>query len=285
MMRNLAIFIFVALLCSCNNSGKNGLGQESDSADVLMPVEQDTAAVIARITEFYRAYGSAVGKQQNDSVFAIYVTQNCADMAKRRSQANYSVFYDKSDFDRESYKATFQCRYLDGLWYGISYVPAEGMEPVFVSMKVTENNKNAKICYVSAGGEYGDSMLDIPEREVNSKTEKDFVQSFYFAYARLYALLADDLQDKLSAMREQYLTAEAREQYKEALTNWSDYEPTYDLVIGNSDVDVISLLTLMVSDMGDHKFSVAYGTDKRKELVVTVTGNEGEYKISEIIKK
>ncbi len=282
MMRNIAILVFIALLCACKNNGNKASSEQSDSADVQMPAVQDTAAVIARITEFYRACDSAVDKQQNDSVLAVYVTPNCADMAKRRSQANYNVFYDNSDFDRESYKATFQCRYLDGLWYGISYVPAEGQEPVFVSMKVTENSKNAKICYVSSSGEYGDGMLDIPERDVNSASERDFVQSFYFAYARLYALLADDLQDKLSAMREQYLTAEAQAQYKEALTKWPDYEPTYDFVVGNSDVDVISLLTLMVTDMGDHKFRVAYGTNKRTELVVTVTGNEGEYKIKDI---
>ncbi len=281
-MRFLAICVLISLLCGCNTTGKADSAQEADGTDAVLAVEQDTAAVISRITEFYRAYGNAAGKQQHDSVLSTYVTKNCADMAKRRSQANYNVFYDNADFDGESYRATFQCHYLDGLWYGISYVPAAGQERIFVSMKVTENNKNAKICYVIAGGEYGDGMLDIPEREVNSKTEKDFVQSFYFAYARLYALLADDLQDKLSAMRVQYLTAEAQEQYKEALANWPDYEPTYDLVIGNSDIDAISLLTLMVNDMGDHKFSVAYGTDKRKELVVIVAGNEGEYKIKEI---
>ncbi len=216
-----------------------------------------------------------------------YMTKNMHSRELRISCMHCNPFLrtmDYADID----PASIEVKHLEDKWYIASY-KWNGLEKqVNIPIRVTsEYRKRAYIDYVTPvwGGEsYGDSILKVEQPHIKMTSKKEFVTSFFKRYAWLFINMSDTWEYQQRALRKLFLTENMQKEHDDTRKNVAgSIDEYFDPIIGEGYFDTFFYRNISVKQLSDNEFSVVYGCDFiERELKYTVSGEDGNYKITKI---
>lgn len=178
---------------------------------------------------------------------------------------------------------------LSGDWYMVAYRTREGGTPVEIPLKAREVDGACKIVYITPawhGTRYGDELLRCPDTAAPIETGStlSFLRSFYDAYLTAYCAMPRDLDARLAALREEWLTPHARERFRRAeAENRLDGAPGYDALVAGFDFDCLWLPELRITPLRDNCYRVTYRVGETIHRIgITVTRENDNYHIDDI---
>ena len=266
------LFLQAAWLASCGfNSSKgkelNTPKAENTSALGGQPIaEKDAEAQAAFVPEesldeqqmnggmgmlykFYKAYLSCtIDHDTQVRLWNKYMTKAMQDKADRMgNNIGADAVIRAQDMPEDSCES-LRIEPLENDWYMVNITYARGTpyeSKAEIPVKVVRDNGEYKIGYITPeylGQAYGDSLLcqtsTLPT--VDRSEAVAFIESFYDLYITKYGSLLSDLQTELAALRKEYLTPRARQQFDRAEEyNRGDGFPEYDLLIAAFDIEYI----------------------------------------------
>ena len=174
---------------------------------------------------------------------------------------------------------TLSVRELSDDWYMVQYQWKKGDNNTTteIPIKVKRIDGQCKITYITPiwnGNKYGDELLigcKDSYNEVNNSSELSFIKSFYTLYVSEYCNMSKDLDDKLLALRQQYLSAIALEQYNDAAREeMKDYREGYDLLINGFDFDCTWCNSLAFKRLKENTYKITYNKNTKKTKTIFV---------------
>ncbi|MDR0962743.1 MAG: DUF3828 domain-containing protein [Mediterranea sp.] len=147
---------------------------------------------------------------------------------------------------------TLRVTHLENRWFMVSY---ETPEKTQIPVRVIPDGNSYRIDYITPLWDeamYGEAVMpdDNPPlpKVVTNGTAEDFVHSFYKMYTTLHIQLTDKLQDKLSAVRNKYLTPAALQNFQQAADeSIEDGRHDFDLLIQGFVFDPLWIPTISVT--------------------------------------
>lgn len=178
---------------------------------------------------------------------------------------------------------------LPGDWYMVSYRTREGGTPVEIPLKAQLVDGSCKITYITPiwhGTRYRDELLACPgtAAQIDTGSALSFLRSFYEAYLAAYCAMPRDLDDRLAALREQWLSPHARELFRSAEAEARlDGTPGYDALVAGFDFDCLWFPELQITPLPDNRYRVTYPVGETiHRIEVMVTGENDNYHIDDI---
>lgn len=178
---------------------------------------------------------------------------------------------------------------LPGDWYMVSYQTREGGMSVDIPLKARKVDGACMIVYITPawhGTRYGDELLACPDpaASIDTGSALSFLRSFYDAYLAAYCAMPRDLDDRLAALRQEWLTPHARERFDAAeAENRLDGTPGYDALVAGFDFDCLWLPELRITPLRDNSYRVTYRAGETIHRIgITVTREKDNYYIDDI---
>lgn len=120
---------------------------------------------------------------------------------------------------------------------------------------------------------------------IDTGSALSFLGSFYDAYLTAYCAMPRDLDERLAALREEWLTPRARELFRGAeAENRLDGTPGYDALVAGFDFDCLWLPELRITPLPDNRYRVTYPVGETIHRIgIMVTRENGKYLIDDIL--
>lgn len=189
--------------------------------------------------------------------------------------------------------STLSVKELSDDWYMVQYQWKKGdvSSTKEIPVKAQMVDGECKITYITPiwnGNKYGDELLvgckDMSDK-IDQSSKLSFLKSFYAVYVSEYCNMPKDLNDKLSTLRQQHLTANAIKQYKAAADKeLEDYRKGYDLLINGFDFDCAWCNNLEFKQLIDNTYQISYkknGTNVY-QVIVKLKKEGNKYLINDI---
>lgn len=248
-------------------------------------------ACTEQIRKFYTAYLQNILEDdaRNGALCRAFFSRELQEKVRRmRNATEADPVIRAQDANRDAIE-TLSVEDLGGDWYRVSYLWENGDSATLtqIPLKARIRDGSCKIVYITPpwnGTRYGDELLtvDAPEhRKIDRSSGLSFLKGFYEAYTAEYCRMPEDLADRLSCMRSEYLSQNALEQFNHAAKeNSLDGADGYDVVIGNFDFDCLWRKSLSFSHLKDDTYRVTFRVgDTLYERVVTLRKKNGAYVI------
>lgn len=175
-------------------------------------------------------------------------------------------------------------------WYMVSYRTREGGTPIEIPLKAQLVDGSCKITYITPvwhGTRSGDELLacSVTATPIDTGSALSFLGSFYDAYLTAYCAMPRDLDERLAALREEWLTPRARELFRGAeAENRLDGTPGYDALVAGFDFDCLWLPELRITPLPDNRYRVTYPVGETIHRIgIMVTRENGKYLIDDIL--
>lgn len=300
---NVAISVILLLLLqmtmlSCDRKSKEKTVSKKVMVDNLSGMVETPVIIaedsteVAMLREFYCTCLSS-HFHGNEQFYAKYMTEAMQEKVWRMSaEVDANAIIRAQDVPEDSC-ATLEIKPLENHWYMVSYIfgkdgPYE--EKHTIPVKVVQENGRYRIGYITPYSQelaYGDSLWYSEDTVplVERSEPLSFVKSFYDLYTAKYSSLLPNLQQELAAIRGEYLTPKAREQFAkaEAFNRADGGGKGYDLLIGRFDFlnQWRSVLKVEPTDEKGIYCAKYYSTS----ILVEVIEKEGKYYINGIYNK
>ena len=209
---------------------------------------QQATEGMTMLYEFYKAYlSNETDRAKMYKLHEVFMTKAMQDKIMRMTwNANTNAVIRAQDIPEDSCES-LRIEPLGNDWYMVNITCSRGTpyeSKAEIPVKVVQDNGEYKIGYITPeylGKAYGDSLLcqtsTLPT--VDRSEPVAFIESFYDLYITKYGSLLD-LQTELAALRKEYLTPRARQQFDRAEEyNRGDGFPEYDLLIAAFDIEYI----------------------------------------------
>ena len=192
----------------------------------------------------------------------------------------------------EHFRQTMTYRHLEGDWFEVAYRTFNWKLQDTVTIRIpvrTEEDEQGRmrINYITPewGGErYGDYLFDIPAQKVTDRLDaRNFVETFFKAYAYSYATMSPSLEQDLEQLRKRYCTSFLQGKYAAIKQQFWEEEGNIDPLIDCADFDVFWYPSIRVDSIDSLTFRIGYDTGwYRKNIKVTVTREKRRFLLSDI---
>ncbi|MFI3327513.1 MAG: hypothetical protein R3Y70_00005, partial [Rikenellaceae bacterium] len=149
---------------------------------------------------------------------------------------------------------------------------------VYITPSYFEDNYNEELM----------QRIEALQIQINERSADEFVESFFKVYALQYSKMLENLDSKLSDMRDLYLSDNAKAQHKAAEDEYLlDGCRGYDLLIKGFDFDMLSFDSLTVEKTSEWNYIVYckkpdYKQEPDYKLTVSIIESDGIYLIDSI---
>ena len=227
---------------------KDAEAQAAFAPEDSLEKQQMTEAMLM-LYEFYRAYlSNESDRAEMYKLHEVFMTKAMQDKIMRMSwNANTNAVIRAQDIPEDSCES-LRIEPLGNDWYMVNITYSRGTlyeRKAEIPVKVVQDNGEYKIGYITPEyleQAYGDSLLCQTSKlpTVDRSEPVAFIESFYDLYITKYGSLLPDLQAELAALRNEYLTPRAQQQFDRAEEyNRGDGFPEYDLLIAAFDIEYI----------------------------------------------
>lgn len=192
---------------------------------------------------------------------------------------------------------TLDVKPLSDGWYMVSYRSSVGNQAesyTRVPVKTKVVDEECKVVYITPSyfeDNYNEELMQRIEAlqiQINERSADEFVESFFKVYALQYSKMLENLDSKLSDMRDLYLSDNAKAQHKAAEDEYLlDGCRGYDLLIKGFDFDMLSFDSLTVEKTSEWNYIVYckkpdYKQEPDYKLTVSIIESDGIYLIDSI---
>lgn len=246
-----------------------------------------------KIRTFYVSYMNNLLNRisENKELCQRYLTKGLIEKNGRVvSATNSNPIIQLQDINNDAIE-TLNVEELNNDWYIVKYQWKKGdvSSEKRIPLKAYEIDEEFRIVYISPswnGGQYGDFL--IAERHqsynINNSSELLFLKSFYNAYLSEYGIIETDAAGRLSKLRDEYLTKNAKADFekaeqKELLDNKEDFY----LLIDNFDFEYLWAKSLVIEQLNYNNFLVSFDCNGRtKKIIISLSKNNNGYMIDRI---
>lgn len=248
------------------------------------------------LTGFYRKYISifltTCRPEPLDSLLETVLTPACSE---KLDGMGYAVGADpviRAQDSNEEALRSLSVRNVQGLWYEVSYAWTKNEPCTRIPVRLTEDGSAWKILYITP--DYWDNRatdslfyVERPVCPVDSVSPIAFVRSFYAAYTAEHATLQPGAAGRLAALRNRWLTPEARARFLREEEAWKlDGTPDYDLLISGFFFDRLQQAAMRITQVGDRTFHIflPFGFQKSEapDLILTLKPVGASYLIDSL---
>lgn len=176
-------------------------------------------------------------------------------------------------------------------WYMVKYLwkKEDASSETQIPLKAYEIDKEFKIVYICPywnGTQYGDYLIaDKPQcAGISNSSGLSFLTSFYDTYLYEYGLMETDLANRLSKLRDKYLTKNAKADFDKAeQQELLDNREDFDLLVDNFDFEYIWAKSLEITPLNDNDYLVFFGNNGYfKKIKISLYNDKNQYVIDRI---
>ncbi|MDR0937750.1 MAG: WG repeat-containing protein [Mediterranea sp.] len=256
---------------------------------VEYPRTTENKEAISAIEEFYSFYVTCVSSCLSWSIKGVKSRHLTPELIKRIDRIAESTGIDpilRAQDVSEDILSSLNVRQVDKDWYMVSYIQdVESGRRCEIPLRVKRYGGQCVIDYITPiwnDARYGDDLLWYWKRQRDEgpalqSTPQDFLKSFYDLYTAEYCGMAEHLANELASWREDYLTVDARRQYREAeKTEKRKGRIGYDLLIDDFDFDATWRPSITIEHADGDTYIVRYsgnGGSKSRRIEVAKSGS------------
>ena len=190
----------------------------------------------------------------------------------------------------EKMRTSLQVRHLERNWYMVRYCWDDSDEAWayrHIPVRVSKTDGRYLIDFITPiyhDALYGDSLLlenPVPQ-PIDGSTPLVFLKTFYAAYVTEYCSMPENLPERLSQLRNKYLTETALAQYKYEEEH-ADGRFGYDLLIGGYDFSPLWMPSMAYSQLDEETYQLCYNIESGVfTITLKVIQQDGGYRIKMI---